>query len=107
AFENFLWASNAAAGYERCEGTFLRNMWVGKTLPVAEVSCARYAQGDVRGASHSNGIGNLLRGKTQRLGCRGGSCERTLGGVVEAFIAYRRDIRKPGLYLVRYRESGE
>src|SRR5437879_726409 len=82
-------------------------MRVSQTFPIGEASCTRHTQGIVCRAADCNRMGGFLLTKTKCLRYSGGYCIGTLGCVIEAFGAYRGNVREAALDLVGHSEGCE
>ena len=80
---------------------------IGEPLPMRERAGTRDTQRIVGGTADRDGVGDLVAGKRKRLGHAGGYGIGALGGVVEPFVAHRRDVAQPGLHLVRDCKRGK
>src|SRR5258708_36140607 len=107
AFEDLERAGNAPHGEEGIKCSSERGVRVSQTFPIGEASCTRNTQGIVRRAADRKSIGGFLLTKNKCLCYSCSNCIGSLGGVIEAPGAYRRNVREPALNLGGYSEGCE
>src|SRR6266851_427481 len=107
AFEDLQRTGNAMHGKEGIRCSSERGMGVSQTFPIGEASRTRHTQGIVGRAADRNRIGGFLLAEAKRLRYSGSDCIGSLDCVIEAFGAYRRNVREPALDLVGYSKGCE